>query len=128
MGSNSKSLLKDLLKQNETFEKMIKEIETFMVTIETAKEKSGGKLTNEEIQKINSNIVKLEVTFNKTSEEKIKIDTTAVNNKEKMANHELEKKIARRQEETTAIDNTIEEVVNESEEFKTQILQEIESC
>ncbi len=99
-----------------------------MVTIETAKEKSGGKLTNEEIQKINSNIVKLEVTFNKTSEEKIKIDTTAVNNKEKMANHELEKKIARRQEETTAIDNTIEEVVNESEEFKTQILQEIESC
>ena len=42
--------------------------------------------------------------FTKTYEQKVKIDTSAFDNKEKMANHELENKINRRQEEITRID------------------------
>ena len=46
----------------------------------------------------------MELIFTKQIEKKEKIDTTAVDNKEKMANHDLENKINRRQEEITRID------------------------
>ena len=75
-----------------------------MQNIDAQKEKSGSRLSNEDIQRINQEVSKIEVIFTKTYEQKVKIDTSAVDNKEKMANHELENKINRRQEEITRID------------------------
>ena len=75
-----------------------------MQNIDAQKEKSGSRLSNEDIQRINQEVSKIEIILTKTYEQKVKIDTSAVDNKEKMANHELENKINRRQEEITRID------------------------
>ena len=66
-----------------------------MQNIDAQKEKSGSRLSNEDIQRINQDVSKIEMIFTKTYEQKVKIDTSAVDNKEKMTNHELENKINR---------------------------------
>jgi len=58
---------------------------------------------------------------------KIRIDKTAVENKEKMANHDLESKIERRRLETEEIEKKNEEFMASLQQSKETINAEIEN-
>lgn len=93
MNKDSYKLMDDLKAQNEQFDKLLQEID---VVIDSAKKQASSAYDNVAVEELNMKIVKVEMRTIGNLSKKIKIDRSAVSNKEKMASHGLEIKVARR--------------------------------
>ena len=96
--------------------------------MEFIKQKNNGGLDQDQQDKINNSVERVKGIFRKSSANKEEIDVTAVTNKGKMSNHELEAKIMRRKMDLDEIERVCDENLESIIVLKERVDEEIESC
>ena len=85
-------------------------------------------MKSEDIGKINEILGRIDAKVSKTISSRTECDTTAIGNRDRLSQHDLENKLQRRKQEAEELDKILNDITFDNNSIREKISNEVASC